>query len=228
MQAAVPAGVVGRTTAVENAASVWPLGKLLLLGGRTGTEPTWRPLSGRSRWTSAFTTLLTPNETTPEYVNASAARRLASPAAAPCRRPARPRRSRSPPGSTARPPRRPGPAGPGSGRRTCPRPVDPVEHPTIFTAAGHRHHSGPAPSCQPGRSGGFGWGGDLGGSGDLDRRGDFGAGLGRADRLEVAEPTEGRRPRLEVVTVARPLDGLPDGRRCGGAGRGRTARSGRP
>src|SRR6185437_7795046 len=78
-QAAVPAGVVGSMTAVENAARVCPLGKLLLFGVLTGTFPISRAAVGRSRFTTAFTALFTPYDSAPDRDSARAARRRAGP-----------------------------------------------------------------------------------------------------------------------------------------------------
>ena len=74
--AAVPASVSARMNAVQKAARVWPLGKLLLDGIRTAAA---RWSSGRCRSTAFFTTWLTISEEKPAVARATTARRRSGP-----------------------------------------------------------------------------------------------------------------------------------------------------
>ena len=74
--AAVPASDSPRTKAVQKAARVWPLGKLLLVGVRTPASM-WS--SGRWRSTAAFTTRLTRSDEKPAAASATTARRRSGP-----------------------------------------------------------------------------------------------------------------------------------------------------
>src|ERR1700722_603453 len=74
--AVVPACESPRTNAVQKAARVCPLGKLLLVGVRT---PTSRWSSGRWRSTAAFTTRLTRRDEKPAAASPTTPRRRSGP-----------------------------------------------------------------------------------------------------------------------------------------------------
>jgi hypothetical protein len=63
----VSPGESERTTALENAARLWPLGKLVLVGRLRGSEEfRFSSVLGRSRLNAAFNDALTTNALTPD------------------------------------------------------------------------------------------------------------------------------------------------------------------